>query len=307
MELTPVGSDAATGADTGVSCNLGSCSGCCDLSNVCQVGDHDSQCGSEGQTCIDCTDEGQSCLNHTCQANPAELTWISIPGGTYQMGSETGWTDEVPIHPVTLSGFLMTESEVTVAQYGICVTEGPCATPSTGGICNWDASGYEDHPVNCVDWNKAVTFCTWAGGRLPNEAEWEYAAQSGGQGFEYPWGDGSATCYYAVMDDGSGIGCGDERTMAVCSKPAGNTSQGLCDMAGNVCEWVQDYYHDTYDGAPDDGSAWELPVTDTRSMRGGCFEEAEEKLYTTSRNWEPPEYAAPPADQHPNIGIRCAR
>jgi len=73
------------------------------------------------------------------------------------------------------------------------------------------------------------------------------------------------------MDNGSADGCGRDSTWPVCSKPRGNTTQGLCDMAGNVWEWVQDWYHSSYDGAPTDGSAWETPAGSNRVIRGGSW------------------------------------
>ncbi len=228
------------------------------------------------------------------------LTWVSIPGGTYQMGSTAGNSDELPVHSVTVPSFEMMRTEVTVTQYGACVTVGSCTAPDTGGFCNWDDPGYEDHPVNCVDWSQAVSFCAWVGGRLPSEAEWEYAARSGGQAIEYPWGNDAATCTYTVMNDG-GSGCGTGRTMSVCSKTAGNTDQGLCDMAGNVWEWMQDWYHSDYNGAPADGSAWESPSGLSRVLRGGGFGSYANGLRAAIR------YSYDPSGRYGNLGIRCAR
>ncbi len=148
-----------------------------------------------------------------------------------------------------------------------------------------EEKGRAHHPVNCVTWRQAKKYCAWAGGRLPSEAEWEYAARSGGQDITYPWGNETATCDYAVMDDG-GIGCGTDSTMAVCSKPAGNTAQGLCEMAGNVWEWVEDYWHYGYDGAPTDGTAWvnDPPrTTSARVERGGTFYDHADDLRAASR------------------------
>jgi iron(II)-dependent oxidoreductase len=160
---------------------------------------------------------------------------------------------------------------------------------------------YADHPVNCVDWQQAVDFCERAGGRLPSEAEWEYAARSGGQDITYPWGNAAATCDDAVYDDtGSNDGCGTGRTWAVCSKTAGNTTQGLCDMAGNVWEWVQDWSHNDYTGAPTDGSAWVDGGTD-RVMRGGGFSSLAYSLRAADRHDYEPTYQAD------NVSFRCAR
>ena len=207
-------------------------------------------------------------------AGKAGVTWVRIAGGSFRMGSADGDDDEKPPHRVTVATFEIAKSEVTIAQYRACVDAGACTAPGTGtafGECNWDRRGRDDHPVNCVDWNQAQAFATWVGGRLPTEAEWEYAARSGGRNQTYPWGDEKATCERAVMDDGSGNGCGlGDKTGAVCSKPRGHSARGLCDLAGNVWEWVEDVYVDSYIGAPADGSGRRAGGA-RRVVRGGSW------------------------------------
>ncbi|MEK7743950.1 MAG: SUMF1/EgtB/PvdO family nonheme iron enzyme, partial [Elusimicrobiota bacterium] len=163
-------------------------------------------------------------------AGGAGIEWVAVRGGSFMMGSASGSADEKPVHRVTLRSFELAKTEVTVAQYKACVDAGACAAPGKGLLCNWGVSGREKDPLNCVDWNQAKAFSEWVGGRLPSEAEWEYAARSGGRDIEYPWGDEEATCSRAVIYDG-GAGCGRVSTWPVCSKPEGNTRQGLCDMA----------------------------------------------------------------------------
>ncbi|HQC45472.1 MAG TPA: formylglycine-generating enzyme family protein, partial [Myxococcota bacterium] len=227
----------------------------------------DPVCGTSCGECeanYECDDDGQ-CI-------PSDgIKWVRIAGGTFLMGSDDGGSDEKPVHSVTVPTFKMTKTEVTVDQYRACVDEGDCTAPNSGYDCNWDKPDRGSHPINCVDWDQAQAFATWAGGRLPSEAEWEYAARSGGQDWKYPWGDEGATCARAVMADDMGAGCGRDSTWPVCSKPSGNTTDGLCDMAGNVWEWVQDGHHHNYDGAPTDGSAWEPPTASARVSRGGSW------------------------------------
>ena len=253
----------------------------------------------EGSDCQDAGfDSGNVACLSTCDfdASDCSLPWVSIPGGSFSMGSTSGNSNELPVHTVTVPGFEMTRTEVTVKQYGACVAIGSCAAPDPGGQCNWNDPGYEEHPMNCVDWQSAIDFCTWVGGRLPSEAEWEYAARSGGQDITYPWGEAPATCAYAVMAD-----CGTARTMPVCSKPAGDTIQGLCDMAGNVVEWVQDWYHENYTGAPTDGSAWEVPNGLERIERGGSFQDGASDMRAASRGLYPPVHTMEV------WGFRCVR
>ncbi len=204
-------------------------------------------------------------------AKPVE--WITINGGKFTMGTdsgEQGFEDAKPIREVAIKTFDMSKTAVTVEQYAECVFKGHCTEPKTGDYCNWGVAGRKLHPVNCVSWDQAYEYARFKGGRLPSESEWEYAATSGGKNQKYPWGNEEPTCDKAVMFGNGGYGCGKNSTMPVCSKPAGNTAQGLCDMAGNVLQWVQDRYQDSYEGAPFDGSAFYGPSL-SRVLRGGCF------------------------------------
>jgi len=258
---------------------------------------------AENPTCGNGIDDDCDGFADELDADCLALEWVPLGGGTFMMGSEAGLANETPIHAVTVPPFEMTRSEITVAQYQACVAAGICSPPRDNAAderCNWGTSGRGSHPVNCIAWNQAVAFCTWAGGRLPSEAEWEYAARSGGQDVTYPWGNVMASCQYAVMDE-TGDGCGLNSTWPVCSKPDGDTAQGLCDMAGNVWEWVQDWYHSRYDGAPTDGSAWEVPETDKRVLRGGAWLDEAYRLRATMRPGYDPEA------QDSDDGFRCAR
>jgi formylglycine-generating enzyme required for sulfatase activity len=237
----------------------------------------------------------------------AGIELVQIPGGSFMMGSNDGDDDEKPIRRVTVRGFSMSKSEITNAQYQQCVRAGACTAANyDDGSCyiydyeqgKWAQKVAPSHfrgasqPVVCVDWEQARTFARWAGGRLPTEAEWEHAARSAGKNQKYPWGDSEATCALAVMDSGgsnnSGDGCGRKQTMNVCSKPAGNTQQGLCDMAGNVWEWVEDVYSG-YDSAPSDGTARTTGGA-KRVVRGGGWLYPAKNLRAALRDWDSPGY-----------------
>lgn len=261
-------------------------------------------------------DDTTPCADGDVTKGTADTMWVTICGGTFQMGSNEHSTEE-PIHSVSIPTFEMLATEVTVAQYAQCPSPGDCSAPAIGDTCNWNDTGYEDHPVNCVVWQQAVDFCAWVGGRLASESEWEYAARSGGLDIRYPWGGSYSNCDYAVSDTtGFDDGCSTGRTWPVCSKsPNGDSDQGLCDLAGNVDEWVQDYFHACYDCsacpgqdcdnssvAPSDGSAWEFPASAARVARGGSFYEYQTDLTTTRRvGW------VPDHDVFDRHGIRCVR
>jgi iron(II)-dependent oxidoreductase len=188
------------------------------------------------------------------------IEWVLIQGGSFMMGSndEDAKNHEKPIHRVAVKDFYMSKTEVTVGQYRKCVDAGVCSKPDDKDWiehCNWGYSDRDDHPINCVDWKQARRFAKWVGGDLPSEAQWEYASRSEGKNIKYPWGNEEATCEYAVMHE-DGDACNRWRTWEVCSKIAGNTEQGLCDMSGNVLEWVLDEYHDSYSGAPSNDIGW---------------------------------------------------
>ena len=233
------------------------------------------------------------------------IRWISLPGGPFLMGSNEGASNEQPVHPVRVGPFELMKTEITVAMYRGCVGHGQCSAPRTKDpgaqrMCNWSRSGRDKHPVICMTWGQARAFCQWAGGRLPSEAEWEYAARSGGKDRRYPWGNEAASCSRAVMQDG-GPGCGRGSTWPVCSKRAGSSAQGVCDLAGNAWEWVEDAYHPGYGAAPLDGTAWTQGGGDLRVLRGG--------------GWSPPAGALRAAARERldagaevvGFGARCAR
>lgn len=198
---------------------------------------------------------------------------VSIPGGTFEMGSSFGGeADERPVTRVTLSGYCLDRTEVTVRAYAQCVSAGSCQAQdsvSWSGIteeqrrqfnptCNFRHSDRGEHPMNCVDWTQADAYCRWRGGRLPTEAEWEYAAR-GTDGRTYPWGNqapGSrllnacdASCrrafpnFFVMFESDDGWAT----TAPVGSYPSGASPFGVQDMAGNVWEWVSDWYG-TYPG-----------------------------------------------------------
>jgi formylglycine-generating enzyme required for sulfatase activity len=151
---------------------------------------------------------------------------IVVPGGTLMLGAE-----------VTVTEFELDATEVTVASYAACVTDGACTVPSTASyLCNWEVPGKEGHPINCVDWTQASTFCGWAAKRLPTEDEWEYAARYD-DGREFPWGSEAPTSSIVCWDDSG-------QTCAVGSFSAGNSKLGFMDMSGNVWEWTENWYCD---------------------------------------------------------------
>ena len=230
-------------------------------------------------------------------------TMVFLQGDTFKMGSDRGDGDEQPTHDVTIPSFEISKTEVTVAQYAACVNEKVCPEPVSRdeddlalAECNWGDPSRNEHPMNCISWQEAKTFVKWAGVRLPGEAEWEFAARSGGFAQEYPWGDQEPDCDLARIES-----CGSA-TAPVCSTPKGNTQQGLCDMAGNLWEWVEDDWHDSYSNAPKDQEPWiDRPRGSYRVNRGGSWWNDPQYTRVAIRGWRRP------SSRSDNLGFRVAR
>ncbi len=184
--------------------------------------------------------------------NPAEE--ILIPAGSFQMGcdssnpAETCSSDEQPLHTVTLDAYSIDKYEVTNARYKACVDAGGCTAPQSVNSYTrspyYGTSTYADYPVILVNWHQASAFCAWAGGRLPTEAEWEKAARGSSDTRKYPWGNSAPDCTKLNYYSYNGYCVGD--TSRVGSYPSGASPYGVMDMAGNVWEWVNDWYSSSY-------------------------------------------------------------
>ena len=207
---------------------------------------------------------------------------VRIPGGSFA----PSFDDD---HHVTVGRYCLDRTEVTVAAYAHCPR---CRAPSAGGWCNGPGMGKDDHPQNCVSWNDAVTYCAWLGKRLPTEAEWEFAARGGGTHQLWPWGNAPAGSDHACYNRWS---VEDRGTCAVGRFPEG--SFGLADMAGNVWEWVADWYGPF---APGDPQA--TPTKGVgRVMRGGAWTSSSfVDIGTSSRA------ATWPTNRDDYLGFRCA-
>jgi formylglycine-generating enzyme required for sulfatase activity len=223
------------------------------------------------------------------------MVMVFVPGGTFPMGSladdAMAADDESPQHLVTLDGFWIDRTEVTNAQYDNCVETGTCSPSGTAG--DEERTG-PNFPVEAVTWENAATYCEWAGGRLPTEAEWEYAAR-GPEGRIYPWGDQAPTPELCQFDNNV-IG-----TAAAGSFPAGASWCDALDLAGNVEEWVADWYSETYyQGSPTDNPAG--PETgEFKVVRGGSWGTGPAGVRGADRSRQ-----LPPEHMYGGLGFRCA-
>lgn len=239
------------------------------------------------------------------------------------MGNDSGLTDERPAHVVALDSFWINQTEITNSMYEQCVKIGACNRPSSTIYYNDPA--YRSHPVVFVSWVDAKNYCSWAGQRLPTEAEWEKAATwnaSLNVKYLYPWGN-EFDCRKGNFDDEIQLdaslmpqtnqGCdGFIRTAPVGSISSGASPYGVQDMAGNVWEWVNDAFIETdpYTGSIQNYYAIsevsnpqgvDPLITKYRVMRGGSWNFTFGFGRSTYRLWFGKD------DSYDGVGFRCAQ
>jgi eukaryotic-like serine/threonine-protein kinase len=185
---------------------------------------------------------------------PADgMRMVYVPAGEFSMGSVTGTipssddTDEYPLHKVFLYAYWFDKTDVTNAMYAICVQAGGCTPPGSNASETrpdyYINQQYSNFPILNISWKQASKYCQWAGASLPSEAQWEKAAR-GTDGRVYPWGNELPTCTLANYGGRTGGCVGD--TTDVDSHPSGASPYGALDMAGNLWQWVADWYDRYY-------------------------------------------------------------
>lgn len=224
------------------------------------------------------------------------------------MGSENGGDNEKPVHTVYLDAFWIDQYEVTNKQYQACVDAGTCEPPSSASSYThpsyYGNSEFDNYPVLYVSWDKANRYCeVWAGGDLPTEAQWEKAVRgpSTGSGTEriYPWGNEAPND--GLLNYNSSVG----DTTEVGKYPSGKSPYGAYDMAGNVWEWVNDYYQgDYYAMLGDSASNPAGPVSgEYRVLRGGAWYDSDSNVRSAYRFRGDPTYTP----TYFSFGFRCSR
>jgi formylglycine-generating enzyme required for sulfatase activity len=231
---------------------------------------------------------------------PSDLgNMIKIPGGSFSMGSALE-VDSSPAHQVTLSPYSIDKYEVTVSEYKKCVATGKCLTPinSLSPHCNYDKSGKDYHPVNCIEWSDAKAYCSSVGKRLPTEAEWEFASR-GSDGRTWPWGYANPSCSHASFKLDSGGYCASPLgTEQVGRHPLGISYWGVHDLSGNIEEWVYDLWG-KYQSGPTVNPSGPMSGGNEHVVRGGNWEIESKYMRTFARfHFKDAKYW---------VGFRCAK
>lgn len=224
---------------------------------------------------------------------------VQIPVGTLHMGAfdVNAEVDEKPGHEVRMDSFWMDKLEVTNGMYTLCIQAGACSKEhsifSQRRPDYFINPEYRDYPVVNVSWEEAKIYCEWAGRRLPSEAEWERAAR-GDDLRTYPWGYEQPSETYANFDNIV------HDTSRVGTYSAGASPYGVLDMAGNVWEWVNDWYQSDYyasspaSNPPGPGSG------DYRVLRGSDWYYDWDALRVANRDYNYPDI------RNVSVGFRCA-
>lgn len=224
------------------------------------------------------------------------MTLVYVPAGEFTMGSEDGNPDERPVQKVTLAAFWIDRTEISNKMYSLCVADNVCKKPtdnSSGTRLNYYGNpDYDNFPVIQVGWIMASSYCEWAGRRLPTEAEWEKAAR-GTDARTYPWGDTAPN--ENLLNYNNAVG----DTTAVGSYPNNASPYGALDLAGNVTEWVADWY-DIYPGGNASASPGDFG-NKFRVLRGGAWNDTASGVRSTYRN------GLIVSNANSRLGFRCAR
>jgi len=230
-------------------------------------------------------------------AGPLFEDMVMIPAGSFTMGQDGSKPKNGPAHSVDLPDYEIDRFEVTNDEFAwFAENTGYVTYAEENSTKNWHdaAEGKGNHPVVYITWDDATAYCEWAGKRLPTEAEWEKAAR-GDDGRAYPWGNDF------IADNGNFYEGGIRGTTAVGSFSAGASPYGVEDMAGNVREWVADYFL-AYEGAAADADPF-FGEENRVNRGGGWFDGEDGEIVTTyNRNAGPPGTSA-----NDDIGFRCAR
>lgn len=230
------------------------------------------------------------------------MVLVNIPAGEFLMGSlDSDWeagSYEKPAHTVYLDAYWIDQTAVTNAKYAKCVQAGVCQPPvpqsSYTRQSYFGDALYDNFPVIYVTWNDAKAYCEWAGRRLLTEAEWEKAAR-GADGRKYPWGNEAPDA--GKLNFAGNVG----DTVEVGHYPQSASPYGVLDMAGNVWQWVADWYGDTYYAASPAQNPAGPESGETRVMRGGGWYSTARVIRAANRD------SYQPTDHFGNAGIRCGR
>jgi formylglycine-generating enzyme required for sulfatase activity len=220
---------------------------------------------------------------------------VLVPAGEFTMGSEQGDDDEQPVHHVVLDSFYLDTFEVTNGRFAKFVAAIQ-SEPPWGFADQETPVAQAERPVRWVNWLEATGYCLWVGKRLPTEAEWEKAAR-GTDGRTYPWGNEPPTAAHAVF----GLKEGDETVSPIGNRDAGRSPYGVHDLAGNLYEWVTDWYDDAFytqnspsnPRGPGEGTA--------KVQRGGSYINSPYRLRSAFRT------KGDPTEHDPHVGFRCAQ